>query len=169
MSAEELRQYQVRQARAVVSGSLSAMLESLSSPERVAAMSQRDHAQAAKIAHEIASLLDGQPTARTERVGDTDANRRAADLLRDLGVVAQPIQVAEIERSREAAAELVEADPAAAPGEAQSAVGATEIPASDLQSRVAGADMRGSLGDLRGPLAGYTASDTAAEDKGAQE
>ncbi len=110
MSAEQLRQYQVRQARAVVSGSLSAMLESLSDPARVAGMSQRDHAQAAKVAHEIASLLDGQPTARTERVGDSDANQRAADLLRDLGAMAKPIQADEVAPLRELA---LGADPVA--------------------------------------------------------
>jgi hypothetical protein len=160
MGAEQLRQYQVRQARAVVSGSLSAMLESLSDPARVAQMSQRDHAQAAKVAHEIASLLDGQPTARTERVGDSDTNQRAADLLRQLGVTAKPITAREIAEPREAAAELVAADLGAAPGAELAPADPSAGVSSDLQSRVREAETRELLGCLRGGKAGYTGSDT---------
>jgi len=149
MSAEAMRQYQVRQARAVESQSLSAMLEAMADPERARSMSQRDHAQAAKVAHEIASLLDGQATSRIERRGDPEENQRAADLLRGLGAMARPISAEEVGPSREA----LEGAPAALVGMGAGA-------ARDVQSR--GADTQGSAvqGVALGDSASYTRSDT---------
>jgi hypothetical protein len=110
------------------------MLESMADPERVRCMSQRDHAQAAKVAHEIASLLDGQPTSRTERTGDDSANSRAADLLRDLGGLAKPIRAEEVRPHREArAGELVAGGALVAP----LAVGCRDLQSRDSVEQVA--------------------------------
>ena len=152
MSAEAMRQYQVRQARAVVSQSLSAMLEAMADPERARAMSQRDHAQAAKVAHEIASLLDGQATSRIERRGDPDENQRAADLLRSLGGAARPILAEDVAGSREA----LEGAPAAPAELVRLGAGAVR----DVQSREHDSQGVQSQGVAQGDSASYTRSDT---------
>jgi hypothetical protein len=108
-TADQLREYQIRQARSVVTRTLSAMLEDLSNPEKRAAMNQRDHAQAAKVANEIAQLLAGQPTGRHERTTGEADNRSAMDLLRE---ATQPIQAREITGAR--VGETVALPPAAA-------------------------------------------------------
>lgn len=176
MSAEAMRQYQVKQARAVVSQSLSAMLEGLTDPERVRGMSQRDHAQAAKVAHEIASLLDGQATSRVERRGDPDEQQRAAELLRSLGGAARPIQAEEIGPDREARAGAAGAPAAlAAPLEERAGValegGALEggAPCRDLQSRHDAVQVAQLQGVARGDAACYTRSDTREAGTGALE
>jgi hypothetical protein len=126
------------------------MLESLADPERARAMNQRDHAQAAKVAHEIASLLDGQATSRIERRGDPEENQRAADLLRGLGAMARPISAEEVAGSREA----LDGAPAALVGMGAGAV-------RDVQSRDADTQGAAVQGVAQGDSASYTRSDTA--------
>jgi hypothetical protein len=104
MSASRLRQVQAARARAVVSLSLSAMQDRLSDPEALANVPLRDLAQAAQRAHEIAALLSGEATSRTER---PDAGRAsAADAAAYLDSVqvgpAQPILEEGIAVAREA-------------------------------------------------------------------
>jgi hypothetical protein len=115
MSASRLRQVQAARARAVVSLSLSAMQDRLSDPEALANVPLRDLAQAAQRAHEIAALLSGEATSRTER---PDAGRAsAADAAAYLDSVqvgpAQPILEEGIAVTREALPAGLGADQAA--------------------------------------------------------
>ena len=123
MSASRLRQIQAARARAVVSLSLSAMQDRLSDPEALSAVPLRDLAQAAQRAHEIAALLSGEATSRTERpdAGKASALDAAAYLdAVDVGP-AQPILEAGIAGAREALPAGLGADLAAVDGAARDA------------------------------------------------
>jgi hypothetical protein len=136
MSAARLRQVQAARARAVVSLALSAMQDRLSDPEALAAVPLRDLAQAAQRAHEIAALLSGEATSRTER---PDAGRASAlDAAAYLDAVevgpAQPILEGGNAVAREALPAGLQAGLGAGSGADRAGLGADQGAAHDAES-----------------------------------